>query len=101
MTDEQAIKNEIHAKDPKIGDYWNECFHPVCVVVDVSDFAVTVCDSTKDVGKNKWTWDISKLSVCSREEFSTKYRYEHIDGYTCDVYPEIHKWAREAIEMTT
>lgn len=104
--------NLKHALDPEVGDYWQEMFMPICVVVDATQFSVTVCDKTKSVGENRWTWDISKLEVYSREDFGNRYRYGNCSAeafkatdtddiknrFWCNVAPGAHKWVREALE---
>ena len=104
-------RNLKHALNPQIGDYWNECFAPVCVVVDVSEFAVTVVDGTKVVDNRKWTFDIEKTTTYTRKEFVDRFRYGRIGNdnfkatdaddiknkFWCDVFPKQHKWVRELV----
>jgi hypothetical protein len=91
--------NTAHRLNPKIGDYWNEMFCPVLVVIGLKSDKVLICKSTKDCAENTWTWDLSKLEWLTKEQFSSKLTYgskKMKDICFCDVVPEAHKWAREA-----
>ena len=113
LKDQEArdAANKKHCRKPKVGDFWQECFAPVCVVIDASKFVVTTCELTKNAGNNKWTWDFSELKTYTRAEFVNRFRYGRIgnddyqadDGsddikhkFWCDVIPKSHKWARKA-----
>lgn len=107
-------KNQLclkHAKNPCVGDYWHEMFVPQRVVVDVTKFAVVTCESTKDVGNDKWTWDLSKLKSYTRKQFLESGRYgsgdkdfvptddfENIKNcFIGNVEPKCHKWVKDAV----
>lgn len=86
--------NNFHLRNPKPGDYWQEMFCPVCVVIDASEFAVTICETKKDVDDGQyWTWDVSQLKTMSHYDFRKKlcYTSEDLKHKTwCDVLPERH-----------
>lgn len=91
--------NTKHRLNPEAGDYWNEMFVPVMVVVDVRDECVVVCKKIKNVGDKQWTWDLSKLEKLSREDFANVPLYGTAsmgEKTFCDVVPESHKWVTAA-----
>lgn len=91
--------NTKHRLDPQVGDYWNEMFVPIMVVVGVHPDRVVICQTTKSVGKDHWTWDLAKLDTVTREAFAKIPLYSSLDmgeKTHCDVVPERHKWVREA-----
>jgi hypothetical protein len=94
--EKQKTLNEAHAKNPQPGDYWEEHFCGVCVVLAVEDDCVIFCNKKKDAGENKWTWDLDKTDIKTVDEFNDWLRYSSIPGYWCDVMPEAHKWALSA-----
>ncbi len=105
-----------HSLNPKPGDYWNECFMPVCVVLQVGSHHVYACETTKDAGDNHWTWDLEAAPVVyTREDFANRWRYGRVGNsefaYTddlaeinnrcwCNVAPESHKTFSDAWEST-
>ncbi len=111
---DRNLLNLKHAAAPLIGDYWNEMFTPIGVVVDVTEFTVVLCESQKLVGDG-WSWDLSKLKAYSRKEFVNRFRYGRIGNadfeagddmsdiknkFWCDVSPEAHKEVRvEAVTV--
>jgi hypothetical protein len=110
--------NLEHAKNPKVGDYWQEMFCPVAVVISVSPFYVLTLEKKKTVDDGHWTWDIeAKPCVYTRKEFVFRFTYgycgdhefqgyeddpENIKNkYYCDVMPEQHKWIEEELACLT
>lgn len=96
---ERQELNNLHAKNPTVGDYWEEMFAPACVVIGVTKEAVSLCDKTKSVTDTTWTWDLSQTRQLSRDEFSRWLRYqspEMSDRTWCNVHPRQHTWARKA-----
>lgn len=81
--------NVEHAMRPRIGDYWHEMFVPILVVVGrLESDDVLVCKTKKDVGGNRWEWDLTKLEVWD------------INKFWCDCSPESMVWARaEAMKV--
>jgi hypothetical protein len=77
--------NEIAAKDPRPGDYWNEMFSPVCLVVRRTDDKVYTYEKPYPVDKGHWTWDQTYIGEYTLEEFEQKLSYKSIPGYWCDV----------------
>lgn len=74
--EEQDRLSRIHRLHPTVGDYWEEHFCPVMVVLDVSPTTVTICDKRKDAGPNHWTWDFDHVKTITREAFSKKPLYD-------------------------
>ncbi len=87
-------KNNIAWANPLPGDYWNEMFCPYFVVLEVRDDTLIVCDKTKEVDANHWTWDLEKAKEVHRD-YMDCVKYQSIIGYVADVYRS-HDWAVEA-----
>lgn len=94
-----AVQDELsraHRKNPTVGDYWEDHFCPVMVVLEVTDTTVTICDKDKADGPKHWTWDFDHVTVLSREEFSKKPLYDKEgkwpigDKCYCHVHPGGH-----------
>lgn len=81
----RQARNAHKLHNPEPGDYWTEDhFSPVLVVLDVKPNFVVICDKTKDVGNNKWTWNLTSPTLISREEFVQKLnRYCSFSGSHC------------------
>ena len=92
-------RDKKHALNPVQGDYWSEMGSPACVVLQVVDNLVIYCRDTigeriDNIGTGRWSWDLSKKLVKTKEEFNTWLKYKHNDRYWCSVSPEGHKWVR-------
>jgi hypothetical protein len=82
---------EHKRNNPTKGDYWwEDHFCPVLVVLAVAKDFVTVCRKTKDVGDNKWTWDLTKPEILNRADFVEKLEYGRVGGD--------HSWAAREFE---
>src|SRR3990172_3157522 len=99
IMDDQKQINEQHLFCPEPGDYWHENFVPACVVIEASSEVVTLCNSSKDVDSDRWTWDLSKIQTLAASEF----RQWLSDGYslpdtwaTCE--PGAHKWMVDEVK---
>lgn len=91
---EQSHKtNQEHLSNPKVGDYWNEMFAPICVVVGRTQGEVVVCRKIKEVDDNHWTWDLRYIERMSLADFRKKLTYDNRTW--CNVAPEPHKWVRK------
>lgn len=94
MNDRQ-IQNNKHKNDPQPGDAWFErCSIGICVVVGTFRDRIVICQEKKDKGDG-WTWDLDKLDMKTKEEFSdfVSYKASNMEGHTwCDVYPGAHMW---------
>lgn len=88
----QDALNERHASDPQPGDYWHEMFCPVLVIAARFPIGVLVCDTPKDVGDNKWTWNLEKCRVMTVEELRRKLEYNSRKGFWANVAPRAHGW---------
>ena len=53
--------NELHANNPKAGDYWHECFTPICQVVEVCHGLVIYL--TPDRERQTWKKDAESKSL--------------------------------------
>lgn len=82
--EKQSIK---HAKNPQPGDYWHEMFTPILLVLKVTRKQVIFLEKVKAVGKDRWTWDVEKVSVLPRKEFKKKLYYSTMPKTWCDVVP--------------
>lgn len=75
MTDWNRRREKRLAK-PKPGDYWNECFCPIMVVLEVvGPDELVICDKTKSMGPDHWTWDLDKARTVDRAEFERLAEY--------------------------
>jgi len=92
-TVEQKELNEKHANKPEIGDYWNEMFCGICVVLKIIENNILICKSKKYAGQDRWTWDLDKTELMGKDDFKKWISYSHIDGYWCDVLPSHMMWA--------
>jgi hypothetical protein len=95
--DERKAIDQKHLANPKIGDYWNEMFNPVCVVVGRNKSVLTICKTIEDVDGG-WTWDLSRLEKIELSKFAKWLSYGTIPGTWAHVCPKSHKWAYKAIE---
>lgn len=76
--------NARHLENPMPGDYWNEMMCPCLVVLGINKRGVLVCDGTKPVGTERWTWDFEKVRTITKDELREAVRH-------CYCYPEFHK----------
>lgn len=82
--------NILHSRDPQIGDFWHEMFCPIMVVLDVTPLHVIICDKTKEVDRDHWTWDTDAIKTLTREAFAIKPHYDSptmAHKFHCDVVP--------------
>jgi hypothetical protein len=96
--EEMKQKSNLHAREPKVGDYWHDMFAPIYCVVDVSQFHVTLLTKTVPVGDDRWTWNTDHVEIMTRKDFNDKVRYRGLrntatkgpldDQCWCDVMPE-------------
>lgn len=93
-------QNIDHLDHPKPGDYWHEFYMPVLVVVSVSGDDVMICDKTKQVDGDRWTWDLDHgVSITTREEMSRRLRYDTMPDKTwCVVVPQSHRWVVDEVK---
>lgn len=93
---------EIHLNDPKVGDYWHDMYHPVCVVVKVDSGTdtVTICKTKVAVDDDHWTWDLSVTETMTKDKLKSwlSYSGKANIGYWVDVLPEKHKWVADHVE---
>ena len=87
-----------HADNPRIGDFWQEHFMPIAVVLGrPTPETVLVCQETKrHPDRKSLTWDLAKCQVMQVSEFSKMVRYSGIpDKCWADVDPEAMPQVRE------
>lgn len=90
--------NEKHAAEPRPGDYWHEMFCPACVVVGAIPGHVVICKTTKAAGKNRWTWDLTKLDMLSKSAFKNSLKSPCDKYWWADVAPECHMFVASVLE---
>jgi hypothetical protein len=98
--EERKRRDREHLIDPEVGDYWNEMFTPICVVLGRVGDSVVICRTTKDVGPDHWTWDTTRIETKTLAEFRDWLSYKG-DGPLreqawASVVPGAHAWARDA-----
>ena len=87
----REAESEHKRNNPTKGDYWwEDHFCPVLVVLAVAKDFVTVCRKTKDVGGNKWTWELTQPEIMSRADFVKKLEHGRVGGD--------HSWAAREFE---
>jgi hypothetical protein len=100
--DERQRENIYHAEFPVAGDYWEEMFSGQYLIVVVTTSLVALCQDKKAVDDQHWQFDLSKITVLTREQFSDKVRYStpSMNHKTwCDVHPgALADDAAEALE---
>lgn len=105
LRDEHMQQNRAHRDNPEPGDYWNEMFSPVALVLKVDGQLVTMLKHTKPTDPGHWTWDTDKVTVMTKRQFGKWISYDTIPDKTwCYVFPK-HKHfehflneAREAMD---
>lgn len=94
--EQRDADNQKHLNDPQPGDYWHEMFSPDCVVIERLGKNIIFCCHTKDVGGNKWTWNLYHLSLLPLAEWQKRLVYPSMPNKTvCMVEPGPHLWAVE------
>ena len=92
MSEREKMDKE-HASNPKPGDYWHECYSPVCVVLAVAAGVVIYCDTPKETD-NGWTWDLEgKRQAKSIQDFYKWLEYDTIPNrFWASCCPQAHMW---------
>lgn len=88
--DEQQALNDQHASHPEVGDYWEDHFVGVLIVVAVTHGVVVFFDERIDVGTTHWQFNEQEPKSLTIEQFDKKLRYNSpgLDGKTwADVHP--------------
>lgn len=106
---EQPALNEKHRQHPMPGDFWHDTLSPCYVVVGTVAGLVLFCKTTKDTGKDHWTWDLDKIESLPRHEFAKRLTYGGLRNHPpapddalanqtwCDVAPEHHAWVPKVV----
>lgn len=84
--EQEAISLE-HCECPAVGDYWEDLFCPVALVVEVSDFSVSLLRKRVPVDAGHWTFDTDKVETMSRTEFRRWLSYGRTPGTWANVHP--------------
>lgn len=96
-------QNFHHLMNPSPGDYWEDHLCPVCVVLGVSNFSITICRDTKQIDDMHWYWDLSKITHLTLTEFRKflLYNSKNLKNKTwATVHPLHHIDAvKEALKM--
>ena len=80
-----------HADNPRIGDFWQDHFMPIAVILGrPTPETVLLCEETKRHPNRKHlTWDLTKVKVEKVADFAKRMRYDSIpDKCWADVDPE-------------
>jgi len=78
-----------HRLHPRAGDMWEDHLVLAALVLDVTDQQVTICKDKKVVDWNRWIWDLNKVEVLTRLEFSQLFLYNYrAPGTWAHVIPE-------------
>jgi hypothetical protein len=90
MTKEEwDAQNEKHAANPQRGDYWQEMFCPVLIVLGRVGNRVLICDKTKSAGPGRWSWDVDGdgVKLLTLDAFRKELTYSTNTRFYCDVVP--------------
>jgi len=79
------VKEDEHARNPQVGDYWHEMYVPVCKVVGVTPEHVLLWTEVIVEGDG-WRWR-EEVKRMTREEFRRWLSYESMPGYWARVIP--------------
>lgn len=93
-------QNIQHAASPKPGDYWDEMFAPVALILDAGPHHVAYLEHKVSAG-NGWTWDTSRVTVKKPAEFREWISYSTRPGTWADVTPGWKHWREFAEEAQT
>lgn len=103
-TQDRDALNRKHAEHPQPGDFWHDCYSPICVVLGVAASMVVYCDTPKIVNdEDHWTWDLSlaKRKEKPLSEFREwlSYKSEKMAGkFWAAVIPRRDEWVLEHLE---
>lgn len=89
MNKQQKL-NQKRSQKPGTGDCWYmSSYHPVCVVVEVTECQVVICSTRMEFPDGMWTWGVHDTKELSRDKFK--------DYTGCNsglnVRPAFCKWA--------
>ena len=87
--EKQQEKNKRHADKPQVGDFWHEMFAPYHIVLAVTDTHVIICNKTKSVDADHYTFDLSETKTVTLEEHKNIVTYSTMrDKFVADVTPK-------------
>jgi hypothetical protein len=91
--DQRKALNEERARNPQVGDMWEDHMVMCVLVLAVDEYAMTVCRK-KIQYPDGWAWDFSKTEAMSRDEFSGWLHYGSIPGtWACVITGSKHAHA--------
>lgn len=82
-----------HLLNPEVGDFWQEMFAPVCVVLEVNPSCITICRKVTHQDKDHWTWDLDKTEHMMLADWRKWLRYPTDDSKTWAHTGWKHEWA--------
>ena len=90
MKDNEVETNEA-INDPKPGMYFHEMFNPVCVVLEVKDNAITICNNTEGF------WDLNRTVTMRLDAWQEWMRYKSkgMNHMPIGRLGKAHDWAVE------
>lgn len=84
----QAVSDEC-LEHPQAGDYWEDHFCPVLIVLDVQGKQLTICDKIEDLGERKGRrFDLTQARQMTRAELVKKLSYGTIPGTWAQAHPQ-------------
>ena len=95
---DRELYNRAHAEYPQVGDYWHEMYCPYFMVLEVLENHVIICEKTKQVDNNHWTFDLDECKLISKEKLEKRVKYSTMDKFVADVvprnrlYPLVDEW---------
>jgi hypothetical protein len=85
---ERHKKNQKHVDHPMVGDFWHEMFSPYHIVLAVTDTHVIICEKTKPVNPNGYTFDLTETRTVTHLEHRDIVTYSTMrDKFVADVVP--------------
>ena len=86
---ERQIQKEMNSNaltNPKPGDYWSEMLAGICIVLEVTDNFIYICNKKLEVDDDHWTFDLTHITQLTKEQFIEYLSYKNPElGTFCDV----------------
>jgi len=90
----QQALNRHHRLYPAPGDYWEDLFCPVALVLDVTLRTVTFVQRTREVATDlagdRWTWDLAQPERADRAVFAARFRYGGAGPLADQTWADVH-----------
>jgi hypothetical protein len=83
----QKEMNNNALTNPKPGDYWSERFVGICIVLEITDDFIYICNKKLEIDDNHWTFDLTHITQLTKEQFIEYLSYSNnLElGTFCDV----------------